>query len=83
MLILSLWNLFLDEAQEAEAIQVLNAIYEMNEQQPLSPDSSAKIAHGLAMLAFILHDIEKVCNSLHVHKIHYFFNLDQLAFTNA
>ena len=51
----------LDEAQEAEAIQVLNAIYDMREHQSGNKSSSiAKVAHALAMLYFILHDIEKV-----------------------
>ena len=51
----------LDEAQEAEAIQVLNAIFDMREHQASNkPDSIARVAHALAMLYFILHDIEKV-----------------------
>ena len=50
-----------DEAQEAEAIQVLNAIYDMREHQPGSrPETMATIAHALAMLYFLLHELEKV-----------------------
>ncbi|XP_052082447.1 zinc finger MYND domain-containing protein 12-like [Mytilus californianus] len=50
----------LDEAQEAEAIQVLNAIYDMQEhQQSRQPQDLATICHALAMLYFILMDISK------------------------
>lgn len=50
----------LDEAQEAEAIQVLNAIYDMQEhQQTRRPQDLATICHALAMLYFILMDIPK------------------------
>ena len=52
--------LFPDEAQEAEAIQVLNAIYDMNENQDMQAESTAKISHALAMLYYTLHDIERV-----------------------
>ena len=52
-----------DEAQEAEAIQVLNAIYDMQEhQQNRQPQDLATISHALAMLYFILTDISKVCS---------------------
>ena len=50
-----------DEAQEAEAIQVLNAIYDMREHSPnAKPEAMATIAHALAMLYFLLHDLERV-----------------------
>ena len=50
-----------DEAQEAEAIQVLNAIYDMREHSPnTKPEAMATIAHALAMLYFLLHDLERV-----------------------
>lgn len=50
----------LDEAQEAEAIQVLNSIYDMQEhQQNRQPQDLATICHALAMLYFILMDIPK------------------------
>lgn len=50
----------LDEAQEAEAVQVLNAIYDMRENQPSKrPELMAKVAHSLAMLHYLLHDTDK------------------------
>jgi len=54
-------SFLLDEAQEAEAIQVLNSIYDMQEhQQNRQPQDLATICHALAMLYFILMDIPKV-----------------------
>lgn len=50
----------LDEAQEAEAIQVLNAIYDMRETQPSNKvELMAKVSHALAMLYYLLHDVHK------------------------
>ncbi|XP_050413704.1 zinc finger MYND domain-containing protein 12 [Patella vulgata] len=50
----------LDEAQEAEAIQVLNAIYDMREHQTnCRVDDLALICHALAMLYFIFHEMNK------------------------
>lgn len=50
----------LDEAQEAEAIQVLNAIYDMREQQKdIEAVEVANIAYSLAMLHYILDDVNK------------------------
>ncbi|KAK2157742.1 hypothetical protein LSH36_185g00030 [Paralvinella palmiformis] len=50
----------LDEAQEAEAIQVLNAIFDIWEQQASKkPELIAKITHALAMLYFMLQDLNK------------------------
>lgn len=50
----------LDEAQEAEAIQVLNSICDMREHQPdRKPQDLATVCHALAMLYFVLHDIKK------------------------
>ncbi|XP_025081021.1 zinc finger MYND domain-containing protein 12-like [Pomacea canaliculata] len=50
----------LDEAQEAEAVQVLNSIYDMQEHQPIyQPLGMAKVCYTLAMLYFVLHDIKK------------------------
>ncbi|XP_033764083.1 zinc finger MYND domain-containing protein 12-like [Pecten maximus] len=50
----------LDEAQEAEAVQVLNAIYDMREHQSnRRAQDLAKVSHALAMLYFILMDISK------------------------
>jgi len=48
----------LDEAQEAEAVQVLNAIHDMREQQGAdsSPSSKAAISYALAMLYYILRE---------------------------
>jgi len=61
-IIVCLYFTFEDEAQEAEAVQVLNAIYDMREHQSnRRPQDLGKICHGLAMLYFILMDIQKVC----------------------
>ena len=51
----------IDEAQEAEALQMLNAVHDMCEQAP-KPNYSAisKICHTLSMLYFMLDDIAKV-----------------------
>ena len=50
-----------DEAQQAEAVQVLRAIFELRERQSNEqPNNLAKIAHTLAMLYYILVDIERV-----------------------
>ncbi|XP_064642385.1 zinc finger MYND domain-containing protein 12-like [Lineus longissimus] len=49
----------LDEAQEAEAKQVLGAIYDIREQQQPSADVMAQACHALSMLLFILHDAGK------------------------
>jgi len=52
---------YTDEAQEAEAIQVLNAIFDIWEQQASKkPELIAKITHALAMLYFMLQDLNKV-----------------------
>ena len=51
----------IDEAQEAEAVQVLNSIYDMREQQAdTKPESRVAIAHALAMLYCILREKERV-----------------------
>ncbi|XP_076451715.1 zinc finger MYND domain-containing protein 12-like [Babylonia areolata] len=50
----------LDEAQEAEAIQVLNSIYDMREHQSNRRSQDlVSVCHALAMLCFLLHDIKK------------------------
>jgi len=50
----------LDEAQEAEAIQVLNSIYDMREHQPSNRSQDLVSAcHTLAMLYFVLRDIKR------------------------
>jgi len=50
----------LDEAQEAEAIQVLNSIYDMREHQPNRRSVDlVSVCHALGMLYFILHDLKK------------------------
>ena len=49
-----------DEAQEAEAIQVLNSICDRKEQNEKDPQLAAQIHHALAMLYYVLHDIDKV-----------------------
>ena len=54
------WH-FADEAQEAEAKQVLHSIHDIREQAAnQNPVSAAKISHALAMLYFLLHDMAKV-----------------------
>ncbi|XP_046558779.1 zinc finger MYND domain-containing protein 12-like [Haliotis rubra] len=50
----------LDEAQEAEAIQVLNAMYDMREHQPnRAAEDLATVCHALAMLYFVFQDIKR------------------------
>ncbi|XP_067947859.1 zinc finger MYND domain-containing protein 12-like [Watersipora subatra] len=49
----------LDEAQEAEAKQVLNAILDMREQSPGNNKEQIKILHALAMLQFLFKDLAK------------------------
>ncbi|KAL3861144.1 hypothetical protein ACJMK2_007213 [Sinanodonta woodiana] len=50
----------LDEAQEAEAVQVLNSLYDLREHQPnRQPQDLATVCHALAMLYFVLMDINK------------------------
>lgn len=52
---------FPDEAQEAEAIQVINAILDLREQQSVqTPAVMCKIYFTTAMLQFILDDMPKV-----------------------
>ena len=56
-------NFFLrqDEAQEAEAKQVLHSIHDIREQVTnQDPAAMATIGHALAMLYFLLDDIPKV-----------------------
>ena len=51
----------LDEAQEAEAIQVINAILDLREQQSVqTPAVMCKIYFTTAMLQYILGDMPKV-----------------------
>ncbi|XP_070562027.1 zinc finger MYND domain-containing protein 12-like [Ptychodera flava] len=50
----------LDEAQEAEAKQVLNSIHDIREQTPDETATvMAKISHALAMLYYVLTDTER------------------------
>ena len=50
-----------DEAQEAEAIQVINAILDLREQQSVqTPAVMCKIYFTTAMLQFILGEMPKV-----------------------
>nr|XP_002127183.1 zinc finger MYND domain-containing protein 12 [Ciona intestinalis] len=50
----------LDEAQEAEAMQMLNAVLDIREQSPKQNNLSiAKVCHTLSMLYFLLNDIQK------------------------
>lgn len=52
---------FSDEAQEAEAVQVLNSVYDMREHQTnRQPEDMARVCHALAMLYYVLTDISKV-----------------------
>jgi len=56
--------IFKDEAQEAEAIQMLNAVYDIREQSSKQNFASiAKICHTLSMLYFILDDVQRVSTS--------------------
>ncbi|XP_043917714.1 zinc finger MYND domain-containing protein 12 isoform X1 [Protopterus annectens] len=49
-----------DEAQEAEAVQVLNVIFDIREQDAKQePIKVAKIAHALSMLYYLLRDLPK------------------------
>lgn len=67
--LLTLHNCVTDEAQEAEAIQVLNSIYDMREHQPSRfPQDLASVCHALAMLYFLRQDIKKVGSNLSVFK---------------
>ena len=51
----------LDEAQEAEAVQVINAILDLREQQSVqTPAVMCKIYFTTAMLQYILGDLPKV-----------------------
>ncbi|XP_077106340.1 zinc finger MYND domain-containing protein 12 isoform X2 [Ranitomeya variabilis] len=51
---------YLDENQEAEAVQILNAIYDIREQAPKKePAKMARILHTLAMLYFLSRDFHK------------------------
>ncbi|XP_043917715.1 zinc finger MYND domain-containing protein 12 isoform X2 [Protopterus annectens] len=51
---------WLDEAQEAEAVQVLNVIFDIREQDAKQePIKVAKIAHALSMLYYLLRDLPK------------------------
>ena len=55
---------FLDEAQQAEATQVLRAIFDVRERRSNEqPNNVAKIAHTLAMLYYVLQDVDKVTHS--------------------
>lgn len=50
----------LDEAQEAEAVQVLNSVFDMREHQTnRQPEDMARVSHALAMLYYVLGDISK------------------------
>nr|XP_025951246.1 zinc finger MYND domain-containing protein 12 [Dromaius novaehollandiae] len=50
----------LTEAQQAEAIQALNAILDFREQAPKQqPDETAKVLHALAMLFYLSMDLSK------------------------
>ncbi|KAM4014703.1 zinc finger MYND domain-containing protein 12 [Anomaloglossus baeobatrachus] len=50
----------LDENQEAEAVQILSAIYDIREQAPKKdPAKIARIMHTLAMLYFLIRDFHK------------------------
>ena len=51
----------LDEAQEAEAVQVLSAILEMRENQAVqTPSVMCKIYYTMAMLHLVLRNLRKV-----------------------
>lgn len=49
------------EAQQAEAIQVLNAVLGIREQAPKQqPGETARVLHALAMLYYLVMDLSKV-----------------------
>uniref|UniRef100_A0A8C3KY93 Zinc finger MYND-type containing 12 n=1 Tax=Chrysolophus pictus TaxID=9089 RepID=A0A8C3KY93_CHRPC len=49
------------EAQQAEAIQVLNAILDIREKEPKQqPGETARVLHALAMLYYLIMDLSKV-----------------------
>lgn len=56
-----------DEAQEAEAVQVLNAILDIREHTPSDPVEIVKILHALAMLQFVFKNLAAVSKILTVH----------------
>lgn len=50
----------MDEAQEAEAIQILNSIHDIREHQTnRRPEDLAQTCHALAMLYFVFNDIKR------------------------
>jgi len=50
----------LDEAQEAEAVQILNSIHDIREHQTArQPTDLAQACHALAMLYFVLGDLKR------------------------
>lgn len=49
------------EAQQAEAIRVLNAVLDVREQAPKQrPGETARVLHALAMLYYLIMDLSKV-----------------------
>lgn len=49
------------EAQQAEAIRVLNAVLDVREQAPKQqPGETARVLHALAMLYYLILDLSKV-----------------------
>ena len=53
-----------DEAQEAEAKQVINSVYEIRvQQEAIKATTMAKASHALAMMYFVLKDTVKVSSS--------------------
>ena len=55
--------LILDEAQEAEAVQVLNAVLDIRDHTPSSINELIKIYHALAMLQFLFKNLSAVSAS--------------------
>ncbi|XP_021273460.1 zinc finger MYND domain-containing protein 12 [Numida meleagris] len=50
------------EAQQAEAIQVLNAVLDIREKAPeQKPGETARVLHALAMLYYLIMDLSKAC----------------------
>ncbi|XP_019477945.1 zinc finger MYND domain-containing protein 12 [Meleagris gallopavo] len=50
------------EAQQAEAIQVLNAVLDIREKAPKQqPGETARVLHALAMLYYLIMDLSKAC----------------------
>lgn len=70
---------FIDEAQEAEAKQVLHSIHDIREQSANEDNVViAKVKHALAMLYFLLGDVAKVSIKAFAHYFYIIFTFVHL-----